>query len=35
MRVPKENLIGGFEGEGFKISLGTFDSGRIGIVFRE
>jgi butyryl-CoA dehydrogenase len=31
MRVPKENLIGGIEGEGFKIAMETFDSGRIGI----
>ncbi|MDP7179721.1 MAG: acyl-CoA dehydrogenase family protein [Candidatus Woesearchaeota archaeon] len=31
MRVPKENLIGGAEGEGFKISMGVFNSGRIGI----
>jgi butyryl-CoA dehydrogenase len=31
MRVPKENLVSGIEGNGFKISMGTFDSGRIGI----
>ena len=31
MRVPKENLISGIEGEGFKISMGVFNSGRIGI----
>ncbi|MBU0615369.1 MAG: acyl-CoA dehydrogenase [Nanoarchaeota archaeon] len=31
MRVPKENLIGGKEGEGFKIAMGVFNSGRIGI----
>lgn len=31
MRVPKENLVGGIEGDGFKIAMGTFDSGRIGI----
>ncbi len=31
MRVPKENLIGGEEGEGFKIAMGVFNSGRIGI----
>lgn len=31
MRVPKENLIGSIEGNGFKIAMSTFDSGRIGI----
>ncbi|MBD3163891.1 acyl-CoA dehydrogenase [Candidatus Woesearchaeota archaeon] len=31
MRVPKENLVGGIEGNGFKIAMATFDSGRIGI----
>jgi butyryl-CoA dehydrogenase len=31
MRVPKENLVSGKEGEGFKISMGVFNSGRIGI----
>ncbi len=31
MRLPKENLIGGKEGDGFKISMGVFNSGRIGI----
>lgn len=31
MRVPKENLVGGLENNGFKIALATFDSGRIGI----
>jgi len=31
MRIPKENLIGGIEGEGFKISMSVFNSGRIGI----
>lgn len=30
VRVPKENMIGK-EGEGFKISMQVFDSGRIGI----
>lgn len=30
MRIPKENLIGK-EGEGFKIAMGVFNSGRIGI----
>lgn len=31
MRLPEENLIGGFEGEGFKIAMEVFNSGRIGI----
>ncbi len=31
MHVPKENLVGGVPGNGFRISMGTFDSGRIGI----
>jgi len=31
MRLPKENLIGGVEGEGFKISMSVFNSGRVGI----
>ncbi len=31
VRIPKENLVGGIEGNGFRISMGTFDSGRIGI----
>jgi butyryl-CoA dehydrogenase len=31
VRVPKENLVGGVPGIGFKIAMGTFDSGRIGI----
>lgn len=31
MRIPKENLVGGIEGEGFKISMSVFNSGRIGI----
>jgi butyryl-CoA dehydrogenase len=31
VRVPKENLVGGAPGMGFKIAMGTFDSGRIGI----
>ena len=31
MRVPKANLVGGVEGEGFKISMSVFNSGRIGI----
>jgi len=31
MRVPKENLIGGVEGEGFKQAMSVFNSGRIGI----
>jgi len=31
MVVPKENLVGGIEGEGFKISMSVFNSGRIGI----
>ncbi|MFH2027896.1 MAG: acyl-CoA dehydrogenase [Nanoarchaeota archaeon] len=31
MRVPKENLISEQEGEGFKIAMGVFNSGRIGI----
>jgi len=31
MRLPKENLIGCVEGEGFKIAMGVFNSGRIGI----
>ena len=31
MKLPKENLIGGLEGEGFKIAMGVFNSGRIGI----
>jgi butyryl-CoA dehydrogenase len=31
MSVPKENLVGGIEGKGFKISMGVFNSGRIGI----
>jgi len=31
MRVPKENLVGGVEGDGFKIAMGVFNSGRIGI----
>ncbi|MBW2979861.1 acyl-CoA dehydrogenase [Candidatus Woesearchaeota archaeon] len=31
MRVPKENLIGGREGEGFKIAMNVFNSGRVGI----
>ncbi len=31
MRVPKENMVGGIEGEGFKISMSVFNSGRIGI----
>ncbi|MCK5282669.1 MAG: acyl-CoA dehydrogenase family protein [Nanoarchaeota archaeon] len=31
MRLPKENLVGGIEGMGFKIAMGVFDSGRIGI----
>jgi len=31
MRLPKENLVGGVEGEGFKIAMGVFNSGRIGI----
>jgi len=31
MWVPKENLVGGLEGEGFKIAMGVFNSGRIGI----
>jgi butyryl-CoA dehydrogenase len=31
MRLSKDNLIGGVEGEGFKISMSVFNSGRIGI----
>ncbi|MBW2988934.1 acyl-CoA dehydrogenase family protein [Candidatus Woesearchaeota archaeon] len=31
MEIPKENLIGGIEGEGFKIAMSVFNSGRIGI----
>jgi butyryl-CoA dehydrogenase len=31
VRIPKENLVSGSEGMGFKISMGTFDSGRVGI----
>ncbi len=31
MRVPKENLLGGIEGQGFKQTMWTLDSGRIGI----
>ncbi|MBW2975687.1 acyl-CoA dehydrogenase [Candidatus Woesearchaeota archaeon] len=31
MIIPKENLIGGVEGEGFKIAMSVFNSGRIGI----
>ncbi|MBU0629201.1 MAG: acyl-CoA dehydrogenase family protein [Nanoarchaeota archaeon] len=31
MYVPKENLVGGIEGDGFKIAMGVFNSGRIGI----
>lgn len=31
VKLPKENLIGGIPGNGFRISMGTFDSGRIGI----
>src|SRR3989338_3242775 len=31
MYVPKENLVGGIECEGFKIAMGVFNSGRIGI----
>src|SRR3989338_587042 len=31
MRIPKENLIGGEEGKGFKIAMEVFNSGRIGI----
>ncbi|MBW2984212.1 acyl-CoA dehydrogenase family protein [Candidatus Woesearchaeota archaeon] len=31
MRLPKENLIGGKEGDGFKIAMNVFNSGRIGI----
>ncbi len=31
MKVPKENLIGGKEGCGFKIAMDVFNSGRIGI----
>ena len=31
MRLPKENLVSEKEGEGFKISMGVFNSGRIGI----
>ncbi|MEA2036553.1 MAG: acyl-CoA dehydrogenase family protein [Nanoarchaeota archaeon] len=31
MIVPKENLVGGVEGNGFKIAMGVFNSGRIGI----
>ncbi len=31
MRLPKDNLIGGVEGEGFKIAMSVFNSGRIGI----
>lgn len=31
MKIPKENLIGGVEGEGFKIAMSVFNSGRIGI----
>jgi butyryl-CoA dehydrogenase len=31
VRIPKENIVGGSEGMGFKISMGTFDSGRVGI----
>jgi len=31
MRIPKENLLGGIEGEGFKHTMWTLDSGRIGI----
>jgi butyryl-CoA dehydrogenase len=31
MRLPKENLISGKEGEGFKIAMNVFNSGRIGI----
>ena len=31
MRLPKENLVGGVPGNGFRIAMGTFDSGRIGI----
>ena len=31
MRLPKENLISEKEGEGFKIAMGVFNSGRVGI----
>jgi butyryl-CoA dehydrogenase len=31
MRVPKENLIGAVEGQGFMHTMWTLDSGRIGI----
>lgn len=31
MRIPKENLLGGIEGEGFRHTMRTLDSGRIGI----
>jgi butyryl-CoA dehydrogenase len=31
VRIPKDNLVGGVPGMGFKIAMGTFDSGRIGI----
>jgi len=31
MKISKENLIGGIEGEGFKIAMSVFNSGRIGI----
>jgi alkylation response protein AidB-like acyl-CoA dehydrogenase len=31
MRISKKNLVGGLEGEGFKIAMSVFNSGRIGI----
>jgi butyryl-CoA dehydrogenase len=31
MRIDKENLVGGVEGEGFRIAMSVFNSGRIGI----